>query len=112
MNNVIIHFIDGGTTIIPESNIENTRRLLGSKIANIEFEDQTRNKEALIEAIDKDLIIEVVSNGALTMEDLLNTDKDVLRAMADKLSEEKAIAKANGRAGIEKLAEYIFLATN
>ena len=117
MSSVIIHKKGGGSFEIPEANLENTRRLLGATIESVEYKDKAKLEKGFIESLGVDeVVVEVIENHTekkgLTMADLLNTDKDVLREMADRVSEDKGIAKANGRAGIEKLAEYIFLATN
>jgi len=112
MSNVIIHQVNGQSFVIPEANLENTRRLLGSQIASIEYENQ--NLESILtESINEELVVEIIDDtpqtdkkGA-TLEELKNSDKDVLRELADKIAEDKGIAKANHRSGVDKLAEYI-----
>ena len=116
MSTVIIHKVGGGSFEIPAGNLENTRRLLGDQIAHVEQKGESVN---LVNAIDENLILEITDtdtgektttevSGKQTLEDLELKPIEELREMADNLSKEKAIAKANARSGIKKLALYCF----
>ena len=120
MSTLIIHKQNGQTFEIPEENLANTRRLLGAEIVHVERKGESEN---LVESISEELVVEItgkndegnvetvtekIQTNKPTLKELETTDKDVLRSIADKLSEEKTIAKANHRAGVKKLAEYIF----
>lgn len=114
MSTVILHFSGGRTSEIPESNLENTRRLLGGSIINVEYKDKSSNP--LVGYIDDELIVEVIndtvevldSSKKISLEELKNSDKDVLRKLANSISEKNSTSKLDGRAGVDKLAKYIF----
>jgi len=118
MSKVIIHLQGGKSYETTDLNVENTRRLLGSQVVGVEFADKENQQQDLTEAIDDELIVEVIEEEEeeevieettkLTLEELKNSDKDVLRKLADEIAASKEITKCNGRSGVEKLAQYIF----
>ena len=135
MSKVTIHLKGGGSYETTEGNLENTKRLLGDKVAGVEFSDQNKQEEDLTEAITEELVVEVIEDDEKgekgvevvkeviveegevieegevrlpTLEELKSSDKDVLKKMAAELADKKGITKVNARAGVDKLADYIF----
>lgn len=118
MSKVIIHLKGGKSYETTEANLTNTQRLLAGQIVGIEREGDNAISD-LADSIDDELIVEISGNEDSndsdvveiklpTLKELEGTDKDVLRKMADDLAELEGITKANHRAGVKKLAEYIF----
>jgi len=116
-NKVTIHLKGGGSYETTEIGLPNAQRLMAGKIAGIEREGE--NDMDLKSSIDESLVMEITENetkvelkveaiGVPTMDELLGTDKDVLKKMANDIAELKQITKVNGRSGVEKLAEWIF----
>ena len=123
MSKVIIHKKGGGTFETTEGNLASAQRLLAGQITGIERPGEKIEGNNLANAIDDELIVEVSGNDETptgnppgdnddpvrlpTKDELMNSDKDVLKKMADELAEKKGITKVNHRSGVEKLADYI-----
>jgi len=112
-NKVTIHLKGGGSYETTEIGLPNAQRLMAGKIAGIERDGD--NDLNLKSSIDESLVMEITENKTTvgvtelpTLDELLGTDKDVLKKMANDIAELKQITKVNGRSGVEKLAEWIF----
>jgi len=113
-NKVTIHLKGGGSYETTENALPNAQRLMAGKIAGIERGD---GKEIdLASSVDENLIVEVTDTKTPevvivrlpTLDELLKTDKDVLKKMANDIAKLENITKVNGRSGIPLLAKWIF----
>lgn len=124
MSKVIVHKKSGGTFETTEGNLANVQRLLAGNIASIERPEETQT-QSLEDVVDDELVVDVTNNnsndddgngdgnddnggsGLPTEKELMASDKDVLKKLADELAEKKGITKVNHRSGKAKLTEYI-----
>ena len=114
MSKVIIHLKGGGSYETTEIGLPNAQRLMAGNIAGIERESE--GGKDLIASIDENLVVEITETGAPevvetrlpTLDELLKTDKDVLKKMAGDIAVLENITKVNGRSGVTILANYVF----
>ena len=111
MSEIKIIKTDGTTVSIPEANLENFRRLNGGSIKEVLYEN-TQSYEEILDEIENEDVVEritapIIEIHDLRKEELMSSDKDVLRKLADEIALRLKITKVHQASGVEKLADFI-----
>jgi hypothetical protein len=102
---------NGVPTEIPTENLDNFKRLNASKIREVILENQSYDD--IIDEIDnedsvvEEITDEVVEPNAVRKNELMASDKDVVRMLADEISVKEGIPKVGHNAKQETLADFI-----
>ena len=107
-----VKFLMNNGTIaeMPEQNKENFKRLNGARIKMEVIEDERSYEEILEEIEEEDVVVEEVNDTDdrnVRMDELMNSDKDVLLKLANEYATKNGDKLFNGRNGKKTLAEYI-----
>ena len=102
---------NGIPTEIPAANLDNFKRLNGANIREVILENQTYD-EILEEIEDEESVVEEITDSNLSdrdvrMNELMNSDKDVVRKLADEIAVKKEMKKVGHTAKQETLAKFI-----
>ena len=111
MSDVKILKTDNTFVTIPEENLENFRRLNGDSILEV-IRENNQSYEEILDTIDnEDVVVKIVppvnNDRKLRKEELMHSDKDVLKLLASELADKKGVKKLHHAAGVEKLADFI-----
>jgi len=111
MADVKILKTDNTFVTIPEENLENFRRLNGDSILEV-LHENTQSLEEIMDTLDnEEVVVKIVppitDERKLRREELIHSDKDVLKKLANEIADRLKIDKLHHASGVEKLADFI-----
>ena len=106
MSSVKILLTNGLTTEVPESNLENFKRLNGNVIKQILSNNPQTYEEIISEVEGEDSIVEIVDGGD-EYDELMETDIKVLKMLAKETAAKKDLEAPKGNSSKEKFVKFI-----
>lgn len=100
----------GQMTEIPEGNLDNFKRLCGHMIEKVVPNGPIKSYEEILDDIENEdnIVTQISDDGSDRLQELLSTDRELLKTLAEEIANRKGIEKPKGNAGKEKLANFIF----